>query len=262
MAKPFKARKTRERAPKPTTKVGPALIPNYALELEYKKEIYKLIIEAVFPAEQAANYAEDRLTVSSMKMLKKKAFALAAKFVSKVNTLSHNKMWSVIEELGKELTVGTAELGPTIREQVQFNVGLITNLAQESQEKLTELFQAHGPDQSKIYKELEEHVGNRAKLIANDQNAKIYTSLNTERMVGSGLLTFIWDHSSAGKTPRPCHVARDGHTFLLKGSPSELYFVDGSDANSAFGGKKGDAGKPGWAINCRCRMRPSVSLDD
>ncbi|MNE21981.1 hypothetical protein D3C80_1151670 [compost metagenome] len=207
-------------------------------------------------------YAEDRLTVSSMALLKKKAFTLAAKFVRKSNAYSRNRMWTVIEELGKELTVGVAELSATLRNQVVANVDLITGLAAESQEKLTKLFQENGPDQAKTYADLQEYVGNRAKLIATDQNAKIFTSLNTERMVGSGLKTFEWDHSSAGKVPRPCHVKRDGHTFSLEGGPSELRWPDGSDANSAFGGKRGDEGKPGWAINCRCRMRPSVSLDD
>lgn len=261
--KPFKARKTRERAPTPTTKVGPALVPSSAIEAEYRRQVNRLVLEAVLPARALRiGYAEDRLTVNSMKALKKKAFALAADFVSKVNAFSARRMWSVIEELGKDLTVGKAELSPMLRVQVEANVQLITNMAVESQEKLTKLYQEHGPDQSKIYGQLEEYVGSRAKLIANDQNSKIFTSLNTERMLESGLETFVWDHSSAGKTPRPCHVKRDGHTFLLKGGPSELYFVNGADANSAFGGKKGDEGKPGWAINCRCRMRPSVSLDD
>lgn len=264
MAKPaFKARKTRERKKEPTRIVGPSLIPSYALELEYRKEIYDAILEAILPTHQRSGYAEDRLTVSSMQQLKVKAYAIVTRAVKRINKHSAMTTWEAIEKLAQDnLTVGPAPIDNLIRAQIETNVGLITNLAEESSTKLVELYNTHGVDASKIYPTLKEMVGNRAKLIANDQNAKIFTGLNTVRMVNSGLKTFIWDHSSAGKTPRKCHELRDGHEFLLEGGPEELKFLDGSDANFAFEGKKGDIGKPGYAINCRCRMRPSVSLDE
>lgn len=262
--KPFKASKKRERKPKPTFKIGPQLNPSYALELEYYNEIYSAVVDALFPsAVQRRGFVGDRIAVNSLRVLQRKAFAIATRAVRKINKHSATTTWQAIEELGKQnLTVGEVSLSPLLKQQIETNVGLITGLAAESTAKLVELYQKHGPDQSAVYEDLKHHVGVRAKLIARDQNAKIFTSLNTERMLASGIATFIWDHSSAGKTPRPCHQRRDGHEFLLKGGPAELYFVDGSDANSAFGGKRGDEGKPGYAINCRCRMRPKVSLDD
>lgn len=260
---PFRASKTRERKKEPTTIIGPSLVPSFALELEYRKEIYNAILEAVLPTHQRSGYAEDRLTVSSMQQLKVKAYAIVTRAVKRINKHSAMTTWEAIEKLAQDnLTVGPAPIDNLIRAQIETNVGLITNLAKESSVKLVELYNTHGVDASKIYPELKEMVGKRAKLIANDQNAKIFTGLNTVRMVNSGLKTFIWDHSSAGKTPRKCHMLRDGHEFLLEGGPEELKFLDGSDANFAFEGKKGDVGKPGYAINCRCRMRPSVSLDD
>lgn len=266
MAKPFQARKTRERAKKPTIKIGKALIPSLALELEYYREIYNAVYEAVVGETlpfKPEGYAEDRLTVNSLKALQRKAYALVARAVTKINRHSAKSTWASIEELAKDnLTVGKVSMEPLLQQQIETNVGLITNLGEEARAKLTALYKEHGPDQATIYKELKHMVGYRSKLIAKDQNAKIFTSLNTSRMLESGLKTFIWDHSSAGKTPRPCHVKRDGHTFLLTGGPAELHFEDGSDANYAFGGKKGDEGKPGYAINCRCRMRPTSSLDD
>lgn len=269
MAKPvFRARKTRERKKELTTVVGSSLIPSYALELEYYRELYNIVYEAVtsdgLPFKPTGKvFVGDRFTINSLKALQRKAYALATKVVNKINKHSGRAAWSAIEELAKaNLTVGVVNLSPLMEQQVATNVGLITNLAEEAKEKLTALYMQHGPDSATIYKELKHMVGVRAKLIAEDQNAKIFTDLNTSRMLSSGLTTFIWDHSSAGKTPRPCHVKRDGHTFLLTGGPAELRFLDGSDANYAFGGKKGDEGKPGYAIRCRCRMRPSVSLDD
>ncbi len=86
---------------------------------------------------------------------------------------------------------------------------------------------------------------NRIDLIARDQNSKLYSSLNTERMKDNGVEKFRWIHSSAGKTPRPSHVAKDGEIFTL-------------DDPRLWTGPKADQGPPGWAINCRCRAVPII----
>lgn len=256
MAK-FQASKKRAYKPPTKDKVGQPLIPSAAVEQEYRAEIYVLVLESL----NLPGYVGDALTVNSMNILRRKAYRIATKFVDKVKRHSRTSIWSSLEKLSKAVTVGVVDVGD-LAPQIRDNVDLITNLSTDAQEKLTKLYVEHGPDQSKIYPELKEMVGNRAKLISVDQNAKIFTSLNSERMDAAGIETFIWDHSSAGKTPRPCHVKRNGKEFLVKGGPAELYNVDGSDANNDDGCKKGDIGKPGYAIQCRCRMRPKVSLDD
>lgn len=256
-AKPFRARKTRQRAPEPTHAVGQSLVPSAAIEEEYRKEIFSAVMEAL----QLPGRIGDAFTRTSLANLKRRAYRMAAAFTTKVNRHSRTSVWASIEKLGKTLTVGSVDV-KDLAEPIRENVSLITNLTNDAQEKLTELYIKHGPDQSKIYPELEEMVGNRAKLISTDQNAKLFTSLNTERMIESGLDTFEWQHSSAGKTPRQCHVDRNGQLYLLKGGSSELYHLDGSNANDDPGCRKGDIGKPGYAINCRCRMKPTSSLDD
>lgn len=256
MAK-FQASKKRVYRPPTKDKVGQPLIPSAAVEQEYRAEIYAAVMESL----NLPGYVGDALTVSSLNILRRKAYRIASRFAAKVNRHSRTSVWSSLEKLSKAITVGVADVSD-LTPQIQTNVELITNLSTAAQEKLTKLYLEHGPDQSKIYPELKEMVGSRAKLISVDQNAKIFTSLNTERMLASGLETFIWDHSSAGKTPRPCHVKRDGKEFLLSGSSAELHNLDGSDANNDDGCKKGDVGKPGYAIHCRCRMRPKLSLDD
>lgn len=267
-ASKFKASKERKPAPKQTKVVGPALIPNYGDEVWYKQAIFDLLVqEVVNPWFQSKSMGPvqggDRLSVHFMDLLKKKAFSVAKTMVKKVDKHSSTTTWDAIEALGREtLSVGTVNVTPLLEAQIETNVGLITNLADDVHTKITALYKEFGPDQSKIYPELKEMLGVRSKLISQDQNAKMFTSLNTVRMIEAGLDTFIWDHSSAGKTPRPCHVARDGHEFSLVGGPEELRWPDGSDANSAFNGKRGDEGKPGWAINCRCRQRPAHTLDD
>jgi hypothetical protein len=267
-SKPFVARKTRMRAAAPTQKIGNALLMSYATSVEYRREIFKLVWAELMPPVQKVGdsvFIGDRISLLSMlglNDLRKRAFSLASSFVTKVNRRSERSTWSELEALGKELTVSSPLVTTTLSEQIEINVGLITDLTDEFRQKLVTLYTDKTIDQSEIYPTLRRELGNRAALIAEDQNAKIFTTLNTERMLGSGLKTFYWDHSSAGKYPRKCHQLRDGHEFLLTLDPSRLYWPDGSPADADFGGKKGDAGLPGYAIRCRCRMRPVVSLDD
>lgn len=257
MAAKFQASKKRQYKPAPTHKVGPSLVPSAAIEEEYRKEI----IDAVMEALQLPGRVGDAFTRHSLANLKRRAYRMAASFTTKVNKHSRVTVWSAIEKLGESISVGAVDV-KDLAEPIRDNVSLITNLADDAQKKLVELYIKHGPDQSKIYPELKEMVGNRAELISTDQNAKLFTSLNTERMLESGLDTFEWQHSSAGKTPRQCHIDRNGQLYLLKGGSSELYHLDGSNANDDPGCRKGDQGKPGYAIRCRCRMKPTSSLDD
>lgn len=274
--KKFKASAKRAyRFPEKGFAVGPGLVPSAAIENQYRKEIYELILAIVWesaPLKPTVGGDAKRRQPPPTKPTRgsltagaaafnRQARRMAANFVLRVNQQSRTALGSAFRQMKESLTVppvDVSHLEPAIVE----NVNLITNLANDAREKLVQLYKQYGPDQSVLYKELKHMVGSRAKLISVDQNAKIFTALNTDRMTASGLETFIWDHSSAGKTPRPCHLARDGHEFSLKGSAAELYWPDGSDANQAFNGKKGDAGKPGYAIRCRCRMRPKLSLDD
>ena len=88
----------------------------------------------------------------------------------------------------------------------------------------------------------------RVDLIARDQNSKVYTSLATERMRQNGVEYFEWMHSSAGKVPRQTHVDKDGMVFQV-------------DDPRLWTGPKADQGPPGWAINCRCRMKPLIGYN-
>jgi SPP1 gp7 family putative phage head morphogenesis protein len=89
----------------------------------------------------------------------------------------------------------------------------------------------------------------RAALIARDQNAKAKATIENTRRMELGITQAIWQHSSAGKEPRPSHVAMNGKTFeLAKGmyDPDEQEWI-----------------LPGQLINCRCTSRAIISqLDD
>lgn len=81
----------------------------------------------------------------------------------------------------------------------------------------------------------------RAALISRDQNAKARAVFEKARRVELGITEAIWQHSAAGKAPRPTHVKLSGTKFdVSKGAwdSAEQRFV-----------------QPGELINCRCTSR-------
>src|SRR5208337_1058761 len=79
---------------------------------------------------------------------------------------------------------------------------------------------AAGRDLKQLTDDLQEHYGvtrKRAKFIALDQNNSATAKLARVRLLNQGLKQAIWMHSSAGKIPRPTHLAagRRGQVFDL-----------------------------------------------
>lgn len=82
---------------------------------------------------------------------------------------------------------------------------------------------------------------NRAALIARDQNNKAKAVIENVRRQEAGFTHGIWMHSSAGKEPRPTHVAMNGKRFKLN---EGMY--DSDEKKNVY---------PGELINCRCASR-------
>lgn len=100
----------------------------------------------------------------------------------------------------------------------------------------------------KLHKNYEISV-KRAALISRDQNAKATAVIENTRRQELGIKKAIWQHSAAGKEPRPTHVEMDGKEFeLSKG----MYDPD------ANGPGKGEWIWPGQLINCRCTSRSII----
>ena len=84
----------------------------------------------------------------------------------------------------------------------------------------------------------------RAAFIARDQQSKARTTFEQARRAELGIRTAIWHHSSAGKEPRPTHVAMHGKEFeIAKGmwDTAEQQWV-----------------QPGYLPNCRCTSRAVI----
>lgn len=106
---------------------------------------------------------------------------------------------------------------------------------------------SQGRDLGTLTRELQKQHGvtrRRATLIARDQNNKAFAMLNRARQRELGIEQAEWQHSSAGKHPRPSHVKMDGKAYDVKKGmwdPTEQKYV-----------------LPGELINCRCFSRPII----
>lgn len=80
----------------------------------------------------------------------------------------------------------------------------------------------------------------RVTLIARDQSNKANAVVNRARQLELGITEAVWMHSSAGKEPRPDHVAANGRRYKI---------ADGCKISGEFI-------QPGEMINCRCTSRP------
>lgn len=132
------------------------------------------------------------------------------------------------------------------------NVGLIKSIPQEYltdvQAKVWQSVKA-GADLSSLSQELRETYNvttRRAALIARDQNAKAKAVIENVRRQELGIREAIWQHSSAGRVPRPAHVAMNGATYKL-----DEGMYDPVEKKHIW---------PGQLVNCRCTSRAVIPV--
>jgi SPP1 gp7 family putative phage head morphogenesis protein len=276
----FKASAKRERKkPDPVAK-GTQLIPSAAVREWYERQLrmaFKSMIddykkelnEALQTKDVEKHFAQDASAEAVMtdvlKRLDKKwttifknyAKMTATAFTEKVDTHSKSTVWHSLKVAGIEQPskTYTRNIENTLGAAQTFNNTLITNVQRDVHEKVfsSVMLSLTSPDPAQqgtsgienALKKVGEFSSKRIELIARDQNSKLYASLNVDRMRDNGVEKFMWIHSSAGKVPRPSHVAKDGEIFTM-------------DDSRLWTGPKADQGPPGWAINCRCRAIPVI----
>jgi SPP1 gp7 family putative phage head morphogenesis protein len=81
----------------------------------------------------------------------------------------------------------------------------------------------------------------RAALIARDQSAKAKAVMEQARRSELGIETAVWQHSGAGRKPRPTHQAMSGKRY-----PVKVGMWDSDEQKYVL---------PGELINCRCTSR-------
>lgn len=260
------------RAPEPKT-LAPVR-PNVGIQTAYQRKLERLIEELntsitywvlsayeAHPPELANDKFDKAAPADVMKRLFRRlarrwnkkfdemAPKMAAFFADKATDRADTAMAAILKEAGWTVKF---TMGPTAQDAykaiVAENVGLIRNLSQEhlfQVEGLVMRSVQSGHDAGTLAKALQDRYAmtrRRAALIARDQNNKATAVITRVRQQDLGMTEAVWQHSTAGRHPRPEHVAFNGKRYeIAKG-----VYLDGKWV------------WPGTEINCRCVSKPII----
>jgi uncharacterized protein with gpF-like domain len=249
--------------------------PNAGIEAVYRKklkalvnEMFKSVMHWVRSAYNANEpvIAQDELPASALKAVIdrltrqwQRRFGDMSKKMAKHFAMSISKRTDA--QLAKILRDGGFTLNnfamtraqrDIINATVNQNVALIKSIPQKFLGEVEGMVMRSvqtGRDLGQLSDDLRKQFGvtkRRAALIARDQNNKATSALINARYQEVGIAEAIWVHSTAGKEPRPTHLAAGMAKTRYK--CSEGWF-DPHEGRHIF---------PGELINCRCVSRPVV----
>lgn len=183
------------------------------------------------------------------KQFDKMSLDLAKRFTSRNFRATQYSMEASFKRVGFTVSFKPTRASmQAARVVVAENVGLIKSVPQEYltdvQSKVWDSVRA-GADLSTLSQGLRQTYGvatRRAALIARDQNNKAKAVIENTRRQELGIKQAVWQHSSAGKVPRPTHVAANNKLYDL-----DKGMYDKDEKKYVW---------PGQLINCRCTSRP------
>lgn len=243
-----------------------AVRPNLGIEVAYQRRLDSLVEEMYgsFLYWMKAGYranppelllAEDANSATAIRKLFEKlakhwqkkfdfmAPQMAEHFSKKMADRADGAMKSILSNAGWSVKLA---MTPAVEQAhlaaVAENVGLIRNISQQGLTKIEGILMrsvALGQDAGYMAKALQADFGmtrRRAALIARDQNNKVTAVITRTRQIELGMDEAIWVHSTAGRHPRPEHVAFSGKRYNVR--------------KGAF--LEGKCTWPGHEINCRC----------
>lgn len=265
---------------------GIPLVHNAAIEVRYRDALDLMIVQMTRETERqlkelfmsdlaketfaqdASIAAQARILMSALSDRFTKLFSHQSRRLSKsmLNSVDNESMTSVqrsLASLGKNITLKQpmdSSVHDVVKASVTENVSLIKSIPQQyltqvEQQVMRSITTGNGLQDLEPF--LKKHQGiteRRAKLIANDQTKKAYSSINKARMQESGIKKFEWLHSGGGREPRPYHANKwpaglNGGIFSF----NDLPVIDE---------KTGERGIAGQAVNCRCTMIPIVDFGE
>jgi len=256
-------------------KVLAAVRPNAGLQQCYKKRLLRMVeamhrsvmkwVMAAYRANEPAVVAIaqdatsadilkrtiDELTARWEKKFDEGAKDLAEYFAKAASLRSDRQLKAILKKAGFSVPFKMTKAQRDIIDAVvNENVSLIKSIPAEYfknvEGDVMRSVQA-GRDVGGLAKALEKNYGvtkRRAQLISRDQNNKATAMLQRERQLDLGIEEAIWMHSSAGKVPRPTHVANNGERYNIKTG-----WLDPA---------VGEYIHPGFLVNCRCTSRPII----
>lgn len=136
------------------------------------------------------------------------------------------------------------------RATIAENVNLIQSIPKQfSKDVQSAVWSAvsRGGDMATLSKTVRKNYGvtyRRAALIARTQVMMAKATMERVRRTELGITEAIWQHSHAGKVPRPTHLAMNGKRFKV--------------ADGMYDSAEGRKVQPGELINCRCSSRSII----
>lgn len=246
--------------------------PNAGLEAEYRRRLDALVAEMqasllywlkMSYRREAPEIAQDKTPAEELNAaVKKLGRKWQRKFDDIAPVMAEHFATAVMERNSAALRASMRKAGMTVKftlsepandalqAVIAENIGLIKSIASEHLTEVQGLLMrsvSRGRSLSEMTQEMEKRYGitrRRAALIARDQNNKATAIIQQVRQKELGIKEAVWVHSTAGKVPRPAHVAMNGKRYLV--------------ADGMFDPDEGKKILPGELINCRCYSRPVI----
>jgi SPP1 gp7 family putative phage head morphogenesis protein len=197
----------------------------------------------------ALRRAVHRMSRRWQKAFDRGAPELAAYFANKSFGASDVQLKQILKKAGFsvefKMTKGATDAYDLVRWE---NVSLIKSIASEHLSDVEQLVMRsvqQGRNLGELTEQLQDRyqiTRRRAALISRDQANKATATINQVRQKELGITQAIWQHSHAGKHPRPSHVAANGKTYDI----DKGMYLDGEWV------------LPGQAINCRCTSKAVI----
>lgn len=263
-------------------KVLTAVYPSAAVRVRYQRELVQLLTDAQYEillelslalVKQPVKLAADAGPVKSLDLtmtrwakkwtlkFDKLSTTLAQRFAARSFQATETSLAAALKKSGFTVAFKPTKASmQAYQAVVAENVGLIKNLPSQYVTNVQSAVWASvnkGADMAALSQKLRQNfeiASKRAALIAVDQNHKAKAVIENTRRQQLGIRRAVWQHSSAGKEPRPTHVEMDGTEFELSKGMFD------PDAN---GKGRGEWIWPGQLINCRCTSRAIIpGLDE
>ena len=259
-------------------KTARAVHANRGIEAKYRKALQRLIAEMHASVEywltaayrkdppRMAALVEQAQDASPSAKIKKVLDELARRWTDRFNEYapklaeaylqgafkaSDSAFRAALKEAGWAVDFKmTAAMRDAFQASLAENVGLIKSIPEKYLQQVEGTVMrsySAGRDLATMVKELKQlypAASHRAELIARDQSNKANAVVNRARQMELGITEAIWQHSHAGKNPRPDHVAANGKRYKI----AEGCLISGQYI------------QPGQEVNCRCTSRAVLPI--
>ena len=221
----------------------------YWLGAAYKAHPPRMALDAI-PANELRD-AMEKLSRQWSYRFDELASWLADHFSNDAMDRSDHALYSALRRAGFTVRFKmTAAMRDVLQATIHESVSLIRSIPQRYLSQVQGMVMRSvqtGRDLAQLSDSLRSELGvtkRRAALIARDQNNKATAAMTRARQAELGISEAVWQHSHAGKRPRPTHVRMNGKRYDVS-----VGMYDPAEGRHVL---------PGELINCRCTSRSVI----